>query len=101
MCIRDSSTTSRRYASACCGVSTVLVTPGRLSFMQSYLRLQKLHWMLHRGATGRCTRPNFLCASLLKHGWLAKSIGASFDAPQFGSRVAIIDLSLIHISEPT
>ena len=45
--------TSSRYASACRGVSTVLVTPGRLSFMQSYLRLQKLHWMLQRGATGR------------------------------------------------
>src|ERR1019366_1897445 len=83
-------TTSPRYAMACCGVSTVLVTPGRLSFMQSYLRLQKLHWMLQRGATGRWTRPNFLCASLSKHGWLLKPIGASVDAPQVGSRVEII-----------
>jgi len=62
-------------------VSTLLVTPGRLSLMQSYLRLQKLHWMLQRGATGRWMRPYFLCASLLKHGWLLKSMPVEGGAP--------------------
>jgi hypothetical protein len=49
--------------------------------MQSYLRLQKLHWMLQRGATGRWMRPYFLCASLLKHGWLLKSMPVEGGAP--------------------
>jgi hypothetical protein len=30
-----------------------LLTPGRLSFTQSNFRLQNLHLILHRGATGR------------------------------------------------
>ena len=39
------------------GVSTALVTPGRVSLTQSYFRSQKLHWTLHLGATGRCILP--------------------------------------------
>ncbi len=47
------STTRSRYFNACSGARTALVTPGRLSFMQSYLRLQYWHLMLQVAATGR------------------------------------------------
>ena len=40
-------------STACAGVSTRLVTPGRLSLAQSKRRSQKPHLMLHPGATGR------------------------------------------------
>src|ERR1035441_2176266 len=48
--------TASTFLAACSGVSRSLTTPGRDSFEQSYLRLQKLHWMLHAGATATCIR---------------------------------------------
>ncbi len=48
--------------------------PGTASFTQSNFLLQKLHWMLQAGATGRCTRPKSLQDFLLKQGWLSKFI---------------------------
>ena len=56
-----------------CGDKTVLVTPGLLSLTQLYFLLQKLHWILHFGATGRCTLPNLFRALKLKQGCLSLS----------------------------
>ncbi|KAF5034863.1 hypothetical protein DSECCO2_591620 [anaerobic digester metagenome] len=67
------SSTFSMYTTACSGESTALVTPGRDSLTQSYLRLQKLHMMLHLGATGRCTRPQEPADSRLKQGCLERS----------------------------
>src|SRR6056297_1459078 len=48
--------TANVFLTACCGVNNSDTTPGRDSLAQSYLRLQKLHWMLHAGATATCIR---------------------------------------------
>src|ERR1035441_9495806 len=48
--------TASTFLAACSGVSRSLTTPGRDSLEQSYLRLQKLHWTLHAGATATCMR---------------------------------------------
>src|SRR6056297_2220403 len=48
--------TASVFLTAWCGVSNSETTPGRDSLAQSYLRLQKLHWMLHAGATATCIR---------------------------------------------
>jgi hypothetical protein len=65
-------TASLVYSIACSGVSKAEVTPGRLSFGQSYFRLQKLHCTLQEAATGKCSLPNFFLASSLKQGWFLR-----------------------------
>ena len=54
------------------GSRTMLVTPGRDSFAQSYFRSQYRHWMLQAGATGRWILPKVPWAFTLKQGWVLR-----------------------------
>ena len=80
--VGTASRTFSMYSTAGRGAITRLVTPGRLSLTQSSMRLQNMHWMLQRGATGRWMRPWVALAPASKQGckavrFLVSSIGSS------------------------